>query len=539
LQQTSKFRTHRITLSVLAVLAAAIPYLAFRHSGMGLFEIFWEFASYRYFEAINYFEQTTLPYWVVQGIPMTLIQTVLMKGFLHFDRASLGTPNQIEQFSQATVLIAYILIAIALVVAVNLKRMQNRDAFLLVASVFALFPMTRWYFYFFAPDYWIFELPFAIVSTALAVIALRTTTDDTPLPPIWLVVLAGCWMALCFTQKPSLAGLGSLAILFRIALPTGRPIGKAFRIALLIPAFLVMHRLIMFASNHFSWAQTKLASHNYWAFLRGGASTGTSLMDYVPLLRTLWFLVAPIVLGIVFLVASLILCFVEGQRQRTLIVSTLLAGLALAHCLVIHTRPSGTSVVDFTIYGAMLIPITIAFLPERTVYQRLGFAGLLAAVLVAVPNVLPVPSPQTDFMARVNEAGDYVRSLGRPVSVIVHDNRAHPLTIEAFALFTGQLQPLQPGTPRNLRQQFLRGADLLTTNDQIKAAIAAGRTIIWGSAPIAPRIEDVYPSITALEADPRKVERVIDISPGAHTAHIAYLRDEGSSDELSRFNNVK
>jgi hypothetical protein len=214
-------------LTALAVLAAAIPYLAFRHSGMGLFETFWEFASYRYFEAINYFEQTTLPYWVVQGIPMTLIQTVLMKLFLYYDRSSLGTPEQIERFSQSTVLIAYVLIALALVVSVNLKRLRNLDAILLISAVFALFPMTRWYFYFFAPDYWIFELPLAIVSTALTVVALRLTTDSTPLPPIWQVVLTGCWMALCFTQKPSLAGLASLAILFRIALPTGRPIEKS------------------------------------------------------------------------------------------------------------------------------------------------------------------------------------------------------------------------------------------------------------------------------------------------------------------------
>jgi hypothetical protein len=403
----------------------------------------------------------------------------------------------------------------------------------LIFAVVALFPMTRWYFYFFAPDYWIFELPLAIVSTALAVIALRVTRDSTPLPPFWQIVLTGSWMALCFTQKPSLAGLGSLAILLRIALPTGHPIGKVGRIALLLPTFLLTHSLIMFASNKFDWAQTQQASHNYWSFLRGGASTGTSLMDLRPLLMVLGFLVAPIVLGIVFLVGSSILSFVEGQRRKLLIVSTVLASLALAHCFVISTRPSGTSVIDFTIYGTMLVPISIALLPECVAYQRLGFAGLLAAVLVALPNMLPAASPQTDFIAKVNEASDYVKLLGRPVSVIVHDNRAHPLTLEALALFTGQLQPLQPGTARNLRQEFLRGADLLTTDDQIKAAIAAGRTIIWGSAPTAPIIENVFPSIAAFETNPRNVERVMDISPGAHTAHIAYLRGVSRPDQAS------
>jgi hypothetical protein len=216
----------RAVLSILAVLAAAIPYMAFRLSGISLLETFWEFACYRYFEAINSFEQTTLPFWVVQGFPMALLQAAMLKAFLYFDMASIGTTDQIERFAQASTLMAYILIASALVIAVNLKRMRPADSLLLIATVLALFPMTRWFNYFFAPEYWVFELPFAVVSGAWTMLVLRETEDDTAQPALWHVLLAGAWMALCFTQKPSLAGLGGLPIVLSIALPREHLIGK-------------------------------------------------------------------------------------------------------------------------------------------------------------------------------------------------------------------------------------------------------------------------------------------------------------------------
>jgi hypothetical protein len=77
------------------------------------------------------------------------------------------------------------------------------------------------------------------------------------------------------------------------------------------------------------------------------------------------------------------------------------------------------------------------------------------------PKVNPFPPAikQSPLLSKMDEASNYVRSVGRPVSVIVHDHRAHPLTIEALALYTGQLQPLVPGSP-NLRGAFLRGAEI-------------------------------------------------------------------------------
>lgn len=71
------------------------------------------------------------------------------------------------------------------------------------------------------------------------------------------------------------------------------------------------------------------------------------------------------------------------------------------------------------------------------------------------PKVNPFPPAikQSPLLSKIDEASNYVRSVGRPVSVIVHDNRAHPLTIEALATVT---------RPRfsEFAWCFLRGAEI-------------------------------------------------------------------------------
>lgn len=522
----------RVGLSALAVLAAAVPYLAFRLSGISLLETFWEFACYRYFEAINSFEQTTLPFWVVQGFPMALLQSALLKAFLYFDMASIGTTDQIERFAQASTLMAYILIAAALVIAVNLERMRSADGMMLIATMLALFPMTRWFDYFFAPEYWIFELPLAIVSAAWTMVALRETEDETPQQVLWRVVLAGMWMALCFTQKPSLAGLGGLPILLGIALPRGHLIGKSIRVALLVPSFIITHRFIMLASNKFDFALTETATRNYWDFLFGSAavspSTGNGLtLNIWPLIQSAGYLVSPILLGVAVLCGGITAAYFFGHRRKAIVAGSLFFGLVFAHLLVIAARPARTSVIDLAIYGAMLVPISVALMPALPRYRLLGIAALGVAVVAAMPNICPDATQPSPLVSRIDEASAYEKSVGRPVSVIVHDNRAHPLTLEALALYTGQLQPLVPGYT-DLRKAFLGDAKLLTTlstDEQLQEAIAAGRLIVWGSAPNAPDVETSFPSIAALTKNADAVQHQIEMLPGWFVTRFAYVKN--------------
>src|SRR6266545_5433540 len=132
-----------------------LPYASFVASGASPFVMFWEFASYRYFGAMSYFEPTTLPFWMVQGMPMALIQTGIMLPLVLYDSGHIGTPEQIQLFSYASLLLAYVLIGVTLAVCALSRRLPIIDGLALGLAILALFPMSRWYSYFFAPDYWI------------------------------------------------------------------------------------------------------------------------------------------------------------------------------------------------------------------------------------------------------------------------------------------------------------------------------------------------------------------------------------------------
>ncbi len=85
------------------------------------------------------------------------------------------------------------------------------------------------------------------------------------------------------------------------------------------------------------------------------------------------------------------------------------------------------------------------------------------------------------MMVRINQATAYVRSLKRPVLVVIHHNSAHPLTIEALALFTGQLPPVAGGSSP-LRERFLANTRILSDPHDLVLAITRGDVIMWGSA---------------------------------------------------------
>jgi hypothetical protein len=97
-------------LAVALLIASLFPYAAFVAAGWSPFARFWEFAAYRYFGAMSYFEPTMLPFWMVQGMPMALMQIAIMLPLVAFDSSHIGTPEQIELFSYASLLLAYVLI---------------------------------------------------------------------------------------------------------------------------------------------------------------------------------------------------------------------------------------------------------------------------------------------------------------------------------------------------------------------------------------------------------------------------------------------
>lgn len=506
----------------LAFIGAFMPFIAFYLSGMKPFQTYWEFASYRYFEAMSYFEPIAASFWTVQGLPMALLQVPLFVPFILFGYSDLGNPQQIALFSYLSLLMAYALIGLALAYCFLDRRVQTIDAIAITLATFLIFPMTRWYPYWFASDYWIFEVPLAIVSAAWATTVVRAP-DDTPLPDVRTVIAAGAWAAVCFTQKPSLAGLGLFPILYLLALSRGAIVDKIWRIGIIALSFAVAHSLIMFALNKFSIGLTTAAMSRYWTWIAGSSSSGTSLLSLRPLLVASGYLPVTIAVGGLVTASLMVISFLEGRRRQSVIATILLGGIFLGHVMVIRQRPSGTSVIDTAIFGAMLVPIALAM--GKMEYRRYYAAAALAVLscLVYAPALLPPKQPPNTIINKMAEASAYARSLKRPIRVIVHDNRAHPLIIQALALYTGQLPPLRPGKI-SFRDVFIPNTELFGDPNGLQAIIDAGDVIIWGSGPTAPKAEEAFPGLVAFEADPRAVIRVFEIEPGAtgHTAYIGY-----------------
>jgi hypothetical protein len=517
-------RTRRFLAAALLI-APLFPYAAFVASGLSPFAAFWEFACYRYFGAMSYFEPTSLPFWIVQGMPMALVQAAIIGPFLTLDFGHIGTPEQIELFSYASLLVAYLLIGAVLAICGVSRQLLTIDAVALGLTVLALFPMTRWHSYFFAPDYWIFELPLAIASTAWGIVVLRSTASTSPLPGFGMAAVAGAWIALCFAQKPALAGIGAFPVLFQIIMPIGRITGKVGRCLILVGAFLATHTAIIMALTKFNSAIAGLAVHNYWNWMVSSSSTGTSLLSLHDLLTLSGYLLVPLLAGALILIGGTVFAFLNGKRRLAAVAGMLLTAVLIGYVFVIALRPSPTSVIDLAIYGACLMPLGLAI--SGSLYRGYVAAAALAIVVIVVPPVsfLPPSQPRSSIMAHVTEAAAYVRSVKRPVLVVFHDNRAHPLTIEALALYTGQLPPIVNGS-RSLRERFLGDTRILSDPRdprELAPAIKRGDVIIWGSAPAVPAAETHFPDLRLLTGDKQAVLRTFEIERGGHTAHIGYL----------------
>jgi len=266
----------------------------------------------------------------------------------------------------------------------------------------------------------------------------------------------------------------------------------------------------------------RMALRDYWNWIIGSPSAGTSLVSFHDLIAGSGHLPAPILVGVIVMIGGAASAFLNGHRRHAIIAGMLLLAVLAGHIHVIRVRPSGTSVVDLAIYGICLIPLGLTI--GRTGYRGYAAAAALVIATILIPPVMLIPptQPPSSMIDRINEAAAYVRSLKRPVLVVIHHNSAHPLTIEALALFTGQLPPVVGGSSR-LRERFLPDTRIVSDPDDLVRAITRGDVIMWGSAPGAPPVEKYYPAITLLTDDKRAVLRTFEIEVGSHTAHIGYL----------------
>ena len=532
-----------VGLGLLAGLLYLAPLGAFLYSGRSLFLTFWEFACYRYYGALSMLHGDFASIWVVQGFPMAIIQTGFAKYFLHHSPDDLGSVAQIDHFATATIVCAYGLGSLAMIGLWVAPCITFGQKIILTAGTLLMWPLTRYYSYLYAPDYWIFEVPLYFFSVAWFMTVIESDANLEPSRKIgWrFTLLAGFWMALCFLQKPSclaIAALPFLGAVSRARISVVHGLIKAVALLLFTAGF---HWLLFLSYYLFSRPAAWSAYKHYWDWLIFHPETGTSLAtSFGELLRAGNYLFVPIVIGLLFLVWFGITSFtsrIANRWNRPIAVYLVLA--ALGHGAVIVKRASGTSVIDAMLFCTFLVPVIFSI--SAVASQRkigLAYAGLaVVGLLFWNPRLFMIwpKRNEGEVIARIEQIRAEVKGSGRPVVLLLPDNRIYPHTAEAFGLYTGHLNTAvndygpdllpRPFPPTALRQQLFPNTFLYNRGDDenLRVAFDAGYLVIWGEANHAPRIQEVFPGVDHIIARTDVVHKIYDILPNESVrTHVAY-----------------
>jgi hypothetical protein len=524
-----------------------LPILRFFATGHSEFLNFPEFSSYRYYTGLSILNGDLQAIWVVQGFPMAIVQDELLRLLAAIDPGGLGGIHQIEIFARATVCIAYFTIGTLLFCMWASRIWSLNEKVVVSAMTIGMWPLTRDYPLLQAPDYWIFEVPFYLVSTLWVLSLLRKSKlDEFKIPGYGFFCLSGLWSGTAFLQKPSLSGFALLPCVVVLFLADSTLLRRLLRAAITGCCAAIAHWGLFLAyfnlDRHVGWT----AYRQYWDWLTRHADTGTSLAaSFAELLRWSNFLFLPIAIGAVALFVVTIIAFLEARTTSRGYLKMGIIGylwlLAIAHTLVIIKRTSGTSVVDAMFLGTFSVPILLSLLSNRAgASMRWGLGVVLVAgCLIYKPALLGKWSQVNDAttLRSIDTVRIEVRRIRRPVILLLPDNRIHPYTVEAFGLYTGELALKghvfdEHQVPRKMPADWLRqrlfpdtfiinrGQDL-----QLEAAFRAGFVLMWGEAMNAPRIQDFFPGIDDLLAEPGVAQYQHQIVPGgAITAHLAYLK---------------
>ena len=229
------------------------------------------------------------------------------------------------------------------------------------------------------------------------------------------------------------------------------------------------------------------------------------------------------------------------MRKGDAAIALYLLMAALGHAATIAKRPSGTTVVDAMLFGTFLVPVAFALTPARFLLP-LGYAygGLvLAGLFFAQPVLWKTWPSQNDqkIISRIDEVHAAVKLIGRPIALLLPDNRIHPYSPEAFGLYTGQLNITgnsygsdllpKPFPASALRQKLFPDTFMFNRDEarNLHAAIEAGYVVVWGEATNAPSIGTFFPEVEELPRRTYVNHSVYEILPGgAVRTHVAYLK---------------
>lgn len=476
-----------------------------------------EFIGYRYFTSLSVLSGETRHIDIVQGVPMGILQHVIVAVLTRvLDRPSTDI-STLEAFAQASLALAYLPGAGILAAVWLAPRFSLPDRFLI--TLVALAPWFAWppAPLLLAPDYWPFELPYSLASTAWAVSILRAHPAPRPLG-VGGTILAGAWIALGATLKVSAAAIGALPLVVHLSLSTERRSRQIHRALTAGAATLAGSIVIVWVYFLGDWKMTARAILTFVRFIRepGG-------IDFTSLSQTLadpstsflrWSLLATALAGLVAMTGRP----APGCMHVRLLIGGFVVLSLAGHVMTLDKRPSSTTAMDFALYGLFVIPVIAAI--SRTGHRDARFLLCLTPLLV-----LSVTGRYWDFPAKypveayasardvIREVQAYVRDSGRPAVLFAPDAHRLGQVIEQFVLIQGRLgrTPLAPGS---LRERVLPRSELLGGSAdelvRLQDRIAQGWLIIWAHQdPLAPT-EDAFPALRRLLDDPRATVRFWD-----------------------------
>jgi hypothetical protein len=473
-----------------------------------------EFIGYRYFTSLSVLSGEPRHVDIVQGVPTGILQHAIVVVLTRvLDRSSTDI-STLEAFAQASLALAYLSGAGILAAMWLAPGFTLPDRFLI--TLVALAPWFAWppAPLLLAPDYWPFELPYGLASTAWAVSLLRA--DPAPRAVgVGGAIVAGAWIAVGATLKVSAATIGALPLIVHLALSNERSSLQARRALVAAATALAGSIVIVWIYFLGDWQMAWRAVRTFVRFIRqpGGidfTSLGQTLADpSTSFLR--WSLLATGLAGLVAVTGPT----VRGRMRVRLLVGGFVALSLAGHVVTLYKRPSSTTAMDFALYSLFVIPVIAAI--SRTGHRDARFLLCLTPLLV-----LSVTGRYWDFPAKypvqayasardvIQEVQAYVRDSGRPAVLFAPSSHHLGQVIEQLVLIQGRLgrTRLAPGSLRERllpRVEILGGSpdELLRLHDRI----AQGWLVIWAHQdPLAPT-EEAFPALRRLLDDPRVTRR--------------------------------
>lgn len=442
----------------LTLFLAVLPLLVVFANGVGIFDIAHEFVAYRMGQALSLmFRDTDAFVPAVQGLPNAILSKLLARILFAFYGPAITSATALQTYSALFFATVLSLIAVALVCFWHRATWSARAGIALMA----LLPwhLTPTWMLLAAPDYWIVEYAFLLVSLGLFThLQERDALSDRA------VLLLGAWAGLGLTVKISLLGLAPLLFLasrrkdWVAALLFAN--GAALAYLVVVALYAGLRPSVFFATLHFQlfFYLKPNVSATYDSALTAFTDNGHLM---------------------VILAAAVGLAIAQARRNVAESVAALVWVALLAYLVL--KRPHFTSVASASLGGLFLIAYVAGRMRSVTVSGATSLVLMLTPAFVLLPQRqwAHAPPMAQEAMLRASDI------------LFIPDNYWNAATpIQAFAFNGGlALRPVHPdaeGNPSMTAPTFqtLFGPKVILGASERELALlehglANGRSVAW------------------------------------------------------------